>query len=237
MSNPDTGEELLPINKQIVELWKAQTEKRKQQEARRVPKSVDLEKYSPFDSITGEARVWYRKSENGDFEFYDWSGFDPQSGEKLSLITHEVVAEWQKHPKEPALPRCYVITRDGVRYGDNSGLDATKARVWYWRSEEGGYEFYNNFGYHPRTGDKLNVFTKEDLGKYLKDLELLDKKRKEAVEQENHDKASREEEKRIEGKLHDRRKTGDGNRMSARGKPKLQSYVTNWLPTPATPNG
>ena len=38
--HPDTGDELLTINKEVVALWKAQAEKQKQQEARRVPKKL-----------------------------------------------------------------------------------------------------------------------------------------------------------------------------------------------------
>lgn len=307
--HPDSGEELLPVNKQIVELWKAQIEKRKQQEARRVPKRIDLETYPPFDPITGEARVWYRKDENGDFAFYDWFGFDPQTGEKLSIITHNVLAEWQKHRKEAALPRCYIITRDGVRYGEKPGLDVAtgrqcrevtpqilerlrayengnrpkkietanpvffdprtgeaivwyfkdkrgdielfdlmgfhpqtgeellpgtkevyeqwkkqngkgppqnlgripkrildltkhdffdrvtgEIRTWYWRSESGEYEFYDNPGYHPQTGDELKALTREDFLKYSEDLKSLEEKRKKEIEQKERDRAAQAEE-------------------------------------------
>ncbi len=67
-------------------------------------------------------RLRYRKNHNGDFEFYDRAGYDPQTGEKLSIITREVFAEWQNRP------RCYVITREGVRYGDKPGLDLATGR-------------------------------------------------------------------------------------------------------------
>jgi hypothetical protein len=119
--HPETGDELLPITKQVVELWKEQ----KEQEARRAPQRVDLSKYAPFDQITGKPRVWYRQSEIGDFEFYDRPGYHPQSGEALKIITVEVLNEWRERESK----RCYVITRDAVLYRrDEPGIDRETGR-------------------------------------------------------------------------------------------------------------
>jgi hypothetical protein len=36
-----------------------------------------------------------------------------------------------------------------------------KPRVWYWRGKNGEYEFYDNPGYHKRTGEQLAIITPE----------------------------------------------------------------------------
>ena len=129
-------------------------------------------------------------------------GFHPQTGEELLPVTKEVAELWKMQiekslpPKPERLPKR--VNPDDYSFFD---LRTGEPRTWYWRSENGEYEFYDNPGYHPRTGDKLNVFTKDDLVKYLKDLELLEKKRTETIEQEKRDKAKREEEYKREAAL------------------------------------
>jgi hypothetical protein len=36
-----------------------------------------------------------------------------------------------------------------------------QARAWYWQRGDGRYEFYDSPGYHPQTGDKLQVATRD----------------------------------------------------------------------------
>ena len=52
--HPDTGDELLPVTKEVVASWKDQQAKPK-----RVPQKVDPKTFVFFDQITGEARAWY----------------------------------------------------------------------------------------------------------------------------------------------------------------------------------
>ena len=89
--NPESGEELLPVSKEIVDLWKAQHHE--------TPQLVDLTKYPPFDPVTGEPRVWYWRSDKGDYEFYNNPGFQPRTGESLLLITKEVIAKINEDTK------------------------------------------------------------------------------------------------------------------------------------------
>jgi RpiB/LacA/LacB family sugar-phosphate isomerase len=49
--HPETGEELVPITKEVVSLWQEQSK-------RRPPRQVDLKSYELFDPLTGESRVW-----------------------------------------------------------------------------------------------------------------------------------------------------------------------------------
>jgi hypothetical protein len=274
--HPDTGKELLPITREIVDAWKLQ----KEQDARLAPKHIDPEKYAFFDPITGKPRVWYWRSANGDYEFYDRSGFHQATGEPLTIVSRDLIDAWRKYVQEAASQKCYIITRDAVRYSSPPGIDPVtgrqcrlltpeilerlreyekgnrpkpikidnptffdlrtgepivwyyknkndielfdlmgfhpqtgdellpvtreiadlwktkktsasaqtpqrvdpekyaffdpvsgKARVWYWRSQTGEYEFYDNPGFHPRTGEQLKVITSETIGAYKIDTD------------------------------------------------------------------
>ena len=126
--HPETGEELLPVDRDTVQRWKGQQEERVRQEARRAPQRVDPDKYSPFDPVTGEARVWYSRNEQRGLEFHDRPGFHQSTGERLEIITREIIDTWRKQVSENASQKCYVITRDAVRYGDRPGIDPSTGR-------------------------------------------------------------------------------------------------------------
>jgi hypothetical protein len=329
--DPETGDELLPINKQVVSFWREQDKKRKEeqnrrsQEAdRRAPQPVDPDKYDPFDPITGKARVWYSRDEEGHHQFYDNPGFDPRTGEALAIITRDVLAEWNQSRRLQTSQSCYVITKDPnhpVQYRDKAGIDPDtgrqcrlvtpelverlreyekgnrptrikgeptffdlrtgepviwyyknpkgdielfdlmgfhpdtgeellpitkeiaalwqeqsnrhppklvdwknyqlfdpltgEPRVWYWRSQDGDYEFYDNNGYHPRTGERLISLTREAADKIVKELverekqleqkkkegELEAQKRAERIEQDRRRRLQQEENAQREREL------------------------------------
>jgi hypothetical protein len=91
--HPQTGEELTPITRELVAAWKTQTAK----VVRRVPVRVDdPERFGFFDPTTGAAKVWYWRSENGDYEFFDGPGFHPRSGDQFQIVTRDVIAEWRR---------------------------------------------------------------------------------------------------------------------------------------------
>ena len=96
--HPDTGQELLPITKEVAEQWKKQSGER----SRRVPKLItDLDKYVFFDPLNGQARAWYWLGENGRYQFYDSPGFQPQTGDKLQLVTRDIINEWKDKQNNP----------------------------------------------------------------------------------------------------------------------------------------
>jgi TPR repeat protein len=200
--HPETGDELEPVSKEIVELWKTQVTDRTDRRARRAPERVDPSTYSPFDPKTGEPRIWFHRSAGGDYEFYNLPGYDPQTGEELSVITRDVLDEWHKSQAEKAGKRCYIITRDGVRYSDKPGIDQVTGRqcreltdqlierlreyekgrrptkivsndptffdpatgqpiVWYLKTAAGQIELFDLMGFHPTTGDELLQVAKE----------------------------------------------------------------------------
>jgi len=121
---PDTGQELIPVTKEIVARWKDQS-------ARRLPRKVDDPKrYGPFDPITGKARLWYRAGDDGAYEFYDAAGYHPQTGDPLKLVTRDVMTAWELAQKNQK--RWYLITRDAdhpVHYCQAGGLDQATGRM------------------------------------------------------------------------------------------------------------
>ena len=155
---PDTGDELLPITKDVVDQWKTQFAQR----TRHVPKLVDPEKYVFFDPLSGEALSWYWRDSNGSYEFYDSPGFQPQTGDKLLVATRQVVDDWKKgFAKRENAPQ--LIDPDKYPFFDPV---TGAAQVWYWRGNNGAYEFYSAPGFHPQTGDRLLVVTPDVVAKW-----------------------------------------------------------------------
>jgi hypothetical protein len=91
--HPQTGEELVPVTREVVNAWKQQNAK----VVRRVPVRVmEPEKYGFFDPTTGGAKVWYWRSRSGEYEFYDGPGFHQRSGDQLIIVTQEVISDWRQ---------------------------------------------------------------------------------------------------------------------------------------------
>lgn len=91
--HPQTGDELVPVTREVVEAWKQQNAK----VVRRAPVLVtDPEKFGFFDPTTGAAKVWYSRSETGQYEFYDGPGFHPRSGDQFTIVTREVISDWRQ---------------------------------------------------------------------------------------------------------------------------------------------
>jgi TPR repeat protein len=197
--HPNSGEELVPVTRDVVDAWKNQ----KQQEARQPPQPIDPEKYAFFDPITGKARVWYRRAESDDFEFYNREGFHPRTGEALTAVSREVIEAWQQQKRDRESQKCYIITRDAVRFGSKPGIDTTTGRecrlvtteilerlreyekgnrpkpiksspdptffdlrtgepiVWYYKAKNGSIEIFDLMGFHPDSGEELLPITRE----------------------------------------------------------------------------
>ena len=154
--DPDSGEELLPITKDIVDRWKTDVV----EVTRHVPKRIDPSDYVFFDLRNGEPRAWHWRAANGGYEFYDSPGFQPQTGDKLEIVTREIVDAWKKQSGNKAPQR--------IDPNEYSFFDPTTgaARVWYWRGENKLYEFYDAPGFQPRTGDKLLLITRDIIAEW-----------------------------------------------------------------------
>jgi hypothetical protein len=218
--HPDTGEELLPITRDTAELWK----KQQIEKARRIPELITNPKdYIFFDLRTGEARAWYWVSPNGRYEFYDNSGFHPQAGDKLQIVTQEIIKAWKDQQETPTLrpPNAVQITKDTVFFDPVTG----NSRLWYWRKDKGEYEFFDGPGFHPQNGQPLQSFTKDMLIQYQQEIDEKAKQLKAEQDRiEAEQKAKREAENRRQHELQkkaeeeQRRREADAKRLSEAAK-------------------
>jgi hypothetical protein len=210
--HPDTGVELLPVTREVVDAWKDQ----EQLAARQAPQRINPETYAFFDPITGKPRVWYRRSENGDFEFYDRPGFHPLTGEPLTVVTRDLIDTWRRYQADLASQKCYIITQNSVKYSNHLGIDPDTGRqcrpltsemlerlreyekgkrpkkiesanptffdlrtgepiVWYYKDKDSNIELFDLMGFHPDSGDELLPVTKEivDLWKNRKKIDSV----------------------------------------------------------------
>jgi len=96
--NPENGDELNPVSKEIVDAYKEQVRLREEAIERlsRPPKLIDPNTYPFFDSTTGKPQVWYWRGPNGEYEFYDNQGFHKE-GDELKIINKDVIAAWKQY--------------------------------------------------------------------------------------------------------------------------------------------
>jgi hypothetical protein len=95
--NPRTGEELVPVTRQVADEWTADEQARLQEAQRVPPKRIpNPETTVFFDPITGKPKVWYWRSDTGTWEFYDNKGFHPQNGDELQVVSRDVLGRWQR---------------------------------------------------------------------------------------------------------------------------------------------
>jgi hypothetical protein len=133
--HPETGEELLPITKEIVESWKAQSTECGRGANRRVPQLVDPQNYQFFDPITGAARTWYWRSSKGDWEFYNNCGFHPRTGEALVVFNKEVLDRWVQEAEEREKQRIAEAQRREKERLDREAAEQKAARIRAEREE------------------------------------------------------------------------------------------------------
>jgi signal transduction histidine kinase len=99
--NPRTGEELVPVTRQIADEWTSDEQLRQQEAHRVAPKRISNPETTVFfDPITGEPEVWYWHSDKGEWEFYDNKGFHPRNGDPLQVVNRDVLSQWQRELAE-----------------------------------------------------------------------------------------------------------------------------------------
>jgi signal transduction histidine kinase len=99
--NPRTGEELVPVTRQIADEWTSDEQLRQQEAHRVAPKRISNPETTVFfDPITGEPKVWYWHSDKGEWEFYDNKGFHPRNGDPLQVVNRDVLSQWQRELAE-----------------------------------------------------------------------------------------------------------------------------------------
>ena len=92
--DPKYGIELKPVTPQMIEQYERLERGMK-------PKRLDTSKeFEFFDSITGEAKVWYFIDQEGNYEFYDQPGFHPVFWEELKPVSPEIVLSYKNAIKK-----------------------------------------------------------------------------------------------------------------------------------------
>lgn len=187
--DPETGRECRPLTAAMVEridLYK--TGKR--------PLLITQGDPAFFSPLSGEPIVWYAKRSDDRVELYDLMGFHPETGEELQPVTKDVVVLWKSQSAK-------VVKRapsriDPEKYSLFDPVSGA-ARVWFWRDEAGNYEFYDGPGFQPRTGDPLQVISKESISAWRESLSAAAAKRRselERLEKDAREKAARDEQER-----------------------------------------
>jgi hypothetical protein len=179
--DPETGRECRPLTPQIVE-------KIEEYRGGHRPKQITSDDPIFFDPTTGEPIVWYSKNDRGQIELFDLMGFHPQTGEELVPINRDIAQTWKQQIAK-------VVRRVAVRIEDPEKLgffDPTTgtAKVWYWQSKTGEYEFYDGPGFHARSGDQFKVVTREVISDWRQQQDVIAAKRR--AEQDRLEKEARE---------------------------------------------
>lgn len=118
--HPETRDELLPVTPDIVEQFKAQRAQRQRRQRR--PRQINPETYDFFDPATGEARAWYWRGNDGAYEFYDNSGFHPQSGAALKPVDSNTLTNWREEKKAAEARQ----SAERLRQENNARLEADR---------------------------------------------------------------------------------------------------------------
>ena len=92
--HPATGEELLPVTKEVVNEWN-------QQRRKCVPAPVKIGPDTRiFDPVTGSSQLWFWRSLSGEYEFFDCGGFHPRNGEALKSFDREAFRNYENDVRD-----------------------------------------------------------------------------------------------------------------------------------------
>lgn len=192
--DPETG-------LQCRDVTPAMLERLKEYEAGKKPAQISDEQEPVFfDTRTGEPIIWFWTSKAGEIKIFNLMGFNPDNGDELKPITGDVVEAYKvqvdKHQKE--LER---LSRPPHEIDPNtySFFDSAtgKPQVWYWRGVNGEYEFYDNQGFHPITGDELKIVDRVVIAAWKQ--YILDKKKEQLRrEQDQKDRQERERQQQLQ---------------------------------------
>jgi hypothetical protein len=184
--DPETGLECRPLSPQMVE---------KIDLYRSGHRATQITSADPkfFDAVTGEPIVWFSKSDKGEIELFDLMGFHPKTGEELTPITRQVADAWKAQNAKTG-HRAAIRVPDPDQFGFFDPVTGA-AKVWYWRGDDGSYEFYDGPGFQSRTGDQLKIVARDVIADWRKQLAIAaakeraeeDRKNREADEEGRRD--------------------------------------------------
>ena len=130
-----------------------------------------------FDLRTGEPIVWFYRDKDGNIELFNLMGFHPESGEELQPVNAEIIKAYKAQAQRRFSPPRRVTDIEKFQLFDTA---TGQPRAWFWRGPNGEYEFFDNEGFHPATGEALKQFTSVEIARWKREKELL----KEYEEQE-----------------------------------------------------
>lgn len=161
--DPVTGRECRPVTPEVLQRLTDYQSGQK-------PKEIVQADVTFFDPRSGEPRIWYVRTKEGRLRLFDLRGFDPETGLALLPATRDVAAEWprQHATEKAAAARDQAPTRIDPKNVQFFNPRSGAPNVWYWRSADGDFEFFDNEGFHPQTGDKLLPVSKEVVADYIK---------------------------------------------------------------------
>ncbi len=196
--DPATGRQCRPLTAGVLE-------KLREYEKGKRPNHVNSAEPVFYDVRSGDAAIWYSRGPEAKISLFDLMGFDPETGEELLPITPKIVAEW-KGQRDDELrkqrPPKQIDPNNAVFFDPASG----KPQVWFWRGPDGEYEFYDNAGYHPRTGEALTVVNKgvvDAWKQHVKDTLRREKEERLKRDKEESDRNEREAQKMRAGSMCD----------------------------------
>ncbi|WP_156041815.1 tetratricopeptide repeat protein [Bradyrhizobium sp. URHD0069] len=126
-----------------------------------------------FSTLTGEPIVWFTKGNSPhSIELFDLMGFNPRTGEELVPVTRQVADEWTSD-EQFRLQEAHRIPPKRIQNPETAVFFdpiTGQPKVWYWRSDQGEWEFYDNKGFHPRNGDQLQIVNRDVFNRWQREL-------------------------------------------------------------------
>lgn len=107
-----------------------------------------------FRHDTGEPTAWYSyDAYDGCYRVYSTPGYDTRTGRKLEPVTPEIAPQIERR-------KC---SRKKIGALDEMFFDPITGQPlkWYYKADDGSYEFFSSPGYHTMTGKKLEPVTSE----------------------------------------------------------------------------
>lgn len=167
-----------PVTGRTCRVYTQETAERLQAYAKgKRPERISKAEPDFFDLRTGEPIVWYWKDRDGRVELFNLMGFHPESGEELQPVNAEVIKAYKDQTQRKISPPQRIDNIEGYILFDSA---TGRPRVWFWRGPNGEYEFFDNPGFNPTTGEALKQFTSEEIAGWKKEKQLA----KEYKEQE-----------------------------------------------------
>jgi hypothetical protein len=124
--------------------------------------------------MKGEVMKYYAITPEG-IRFFDSTGFDPKYGIELKAVKPKMIEQYER-AKRGMKPKLIDASKEIEFFDSITG----NPKVWYYKNNEGNYEFYDQPGFHPVYWTELQTVTREVVLNYKKRL----KKREKEIKQQ-----------------------------------------------------